>query len=98
MKPTLLIAQSDAEVRDDGAAMRLAQIVVDLDLAARVGCALRATGYAPLRAVEVTVQERLVILRGQVPNDHLKQVARATALAVPVTEEVRNDLEVDRPN
>ena len=82
---------------DGAAATPLTQSVVDLDLATRVGCALRATGFAPLRGVEVTVHEQLVILSGQVPSYHLKQLAQATALAVPGAQEVRNDLEVDRP-
>jgi osmotically-inducible protein OsmY len=83
---------------DGAAATPLTQRVVDLDLAARVGRALRATGYAPLRGVEVTVHELRVILRGHVPNYHLKQVAQGTALAVLGAQEVRNDLEVDRPS
>jgi osmotically-inducible protein OsmY len=86
------------QMNADGAATLLTQRVVDLDLAARVGCALRATGYAPLRGVEVTVHERLVILRGHVPSYHLKQVAQGTALAVLGAQEVRNDLEVDQPS
>jgi osmotically-inducible protein OsmY len=97
-QPPNLILPTGEQMNADGAATPLTHRVVDLDLAARVGCALRATGYAPLRGVEVTVHARLVILRGQVPSYHLFQVAQATALAVPGAQEVRNDLEVGRPS
>jgi osmotically-inducible protein OsmY len=70
----------------------------DLCLAEHVERALRATGYGPLRGIEVTVRARLVILGGQVPSYYLKQVAQTTALAVPGTRQVRNDLEVSRPS
>jgi osmotically-inducible protein OsmY len=68
----------------------------DLRLAERVASALRATGYGPLRGIEVAVQERLVILGGRVPSFYLKQVAQTTALAVPGAHQVRNDLDVVR--
>ena len=70
----------------------------DLRLAERVGRALRATGYGPLRGVEVTAQARLVILSGRVPSYYLKQVAQAAAMAVPGARQVRNDLDVSRPS
>jgi osmotically-inducible protein OsmY len=79
------------------AAALLMQSVEDLDLAERVGRALAATGYGPLRDIQVTVQTRLVILAGQAPSYHLKQVAQAATLAVPGVDRVRNDLEVGRP-
>jgi osmotically-inducible protein OsmY len=69
----------------------------DRRLAERVERALCATGYGPLRGIAVTVQERLVILGGHVPSYHLKQIAQATALAVPGADQVRNDLDVSRP-
>ena len=59
---------------------------------------LRATGYGPLRGIEVTVQARLVILGGRVPSYYLKQVAQAAAMAVPGARQVRNDLDVSRPS
>lgn len=70
----------------------------DLRLAERVERALCATGYGPLRSVEVTVHERLVVLGGRVPSYYLKQLAQTTALAVPGTHQVRNDLDVGRPS
>ena len=81
-----------------GTALLLQQSQEDLCLAERVERALRATGYGPLRGIAVTVQERLVILGGHVPSYHLKQIAQATALAVPGADQVRNDLDVGRPS
>ena len=58
---------------------------------------LRATGYGPLRGIAVTVHARLVILSGRVPSYYLKQVAQTTALAIPGTRHLRNDVDVVRP-
>jgi osmotically-inducible protein OsmY len=69
----------------------------DFRLTERVARALRATGYGPLREVEVAVHVRIVTLRGRVPSYYLKQVAQTTALPVPGVQQVRNDLEVGRP-
>jgi osmotically-inducible protein OsmY len=81
-----------------GTALPLRQSREELGLAERVGRALRATGYGPLRGIEVTVHARLVTLGGRVPSYYLKQVAQTTALAVPGARQVRNDLEVGRPH
>ena len=70
----------------------------DLCLAEHVERALCATGYGPLRDIDVTVYSRFVILDGRVPSYFLKQVAQTTALAVPGAHQVRNDLEVGRPS
>jgi osmotically-inducible protein OsmY len=72
----------------------LSQRQEDLRLAERVERTLRATGYGPLRCIEVAVRARLVILTGRVPSYYLKQIAQTVALAVPGTHHVRNDLEV----
>jgi osmotically-inducible protein OsmY len=80
-----------------GTALLPQQSQEDLCLAGRVERALSATGYGPLRGTEVTVRARLVILRGRVPSYYLKQVAQTTALAVPGARQVRNDLDVGRP-
>jgi osmotically-inducible protein OsmY len=69
----------------------------DLRLAERVERAVRATGYPSLRAIEVAACERLVILRGRVPSYYMKQMAQATAVAVPGVCELRNDLDVVAP-
>src|SRR5262249_25858399 len=55
----------------------------DPALAERVARALGATGYLPLRAVEVSVHGRVTLLQGRVPSYYLKQVAQVSALAVP---------------
>jgi osmotically-inducible protein OsmY len=78
------------------AALRAAQSLVDLCLAELVGRALRATGYPPLRAAEVSVCGRLVILRGRVPSYYMKQLAQAAAMDVPGVRELRNDVDVVR--
>jgi osmotically-inducible protein OsmY len=82
---------------DRDAARLLGKALEDLCVAERVAHALGATGYAPLRGIEVTVHERLVILGGRVPSCHLKQIAQTIALAVPGVHQVRNDLEVCTP-
>jgi len=73
---------------------RQAQSLEDLRLAERLERALHETGYAALRAIEVSVNARIVILVGRVPSYYLKQIAQATALAVPGAHQIRNDLDV----
>jgi osmotically-inducible protein OsmY len=89
-------------VEETDAAQRTAlprqQAQEDLRLAECVERALRASGYGPLRGIEVTVQARLVTLGGRVPSYYLKQVAQTAALAVPGAGLVRNDLDVVRPS
>jgi len=91
--------EPSGEGRDAGRATArpLTQVLEDLRLAEHVERALRATGCMPLRGIEVTVHERLVILAGRVPSYYLEQVAQTTALAVPAAQQVRNDLGVGRP-
>lgn len=99
--PTILPSQPSTDAEKDAfqtSARLLTQDLEDPRLAARVECALRATGFGPLRSVEVTVHERIVVLGGRVPSYYLKQVAQTTALAVPGTHQVRNDLHVSRPS
>jgi osmotically-inducible protein OsmY len=84
-------AERDAVQATD---QRLARSVLDLDLAERVERALRAAGCPPLRAIEVTVEERLVTLGGQVPSYYLKQVAQAVVQTVPGAHQIRNGLDV----
>jgi osmotically-inducible protein OsmY len=86
------------EERNQGqaAALLLAQSLLDLGLAERVERALRATGYPPLRAVEVSVCGQLVILQGRVPSYYMKQLAQAVAMGVAGVRELRNDVQVVR--
>ena len=74
----------------------LAESAEDFGLAQRVVRALGATGYLPLRAVEVSVHGRVTFLQGQVPSYYLKQLAQVCALAVPGVQELRNDCQVVR--
>ena len=76
----------------------LTQSLEDRCLAERVERALRATGYGALRTVRVSVNARVVILGGRVSSYYLKQVAQATALAVPGAHQIRNELDVVKPN
>jgi osmotically-inducible protein OsmY len=91
--------KSPAEEKDAFAAIArlLARSREDLRLAERVTCALRATGRRTLSAIEVTVQDGLVTLRGRVASYYLKQIAQETALTVSTADQVRNELEVARP-
>lgn len=66
-------------------------------LSLQVERALRATGYLPLRRVEVRAQFGVITLRGRVPSYYMKQLAQATALGEPGVCEVRNELDVARP-
>ena len=72
----------------------MAEILEDFRVAEGVERGLRATGHMPLRVVQVSVCDRVVILQGQVPSFNLKQVAQAAAMGVLGIEELRNDLEV----
>ena len=69
----------------------------DHRLAERVERALRASGYWALRTVRVSVRTRVVFLGGRVSSYYLKQVAQATALAVPGVHQIRNDVNVIQP-
>jgi osmotically-inducible protein OsmY len=75
----------------------LSQSLDDLGLAERIRRALDARGYASLRAVVVTVRDRVVLLGGQVASYFLKQLAQETALSVLGAREVHNSLEVAQP-
>ena len=73
------------------------QNLEDGRLAARVERALRATGYASLRSVAVSANAGVVIILGRVPSYFLKQIAQATALAVPGLQQIQNRLDVVSP-
>ena len=63
-------------------------------LAERIERALHATGYSALRDIKVFVNARIVHLVGRVPSYYLKQLAQVTALAVPGTHQIHNDVDV----
>jgi osmotically-inducible protein OsmY len=89
-------AGRETDVVESTAAI-LVESLEDLRLAERIERALRATGYGPLRDIDVTVHARTVILEGRVPSYYLKQVAQVTAFAVPGTIQVLNTLAVSLP-
>ena len=70
----------------------------DDHLADRVERALHATGYGDLRIVRVSVLARIVILGGRVSSYYLKQIAQVTTQAVPGVHQIRNGLDVVKPN
>lgn len=72
--------------------------IEDRNVMERIERALRKTGYSAMRSVEVSVIDRIVRLVGRVPSYHMKQIAQATALAVPGAHRIYNDLDVVRPN
>jgi osmotically-inducible protein OsmY len=51
-------------------------------------------GYGVLREIKVFVNARIVRLVGRVPSYHMKQIAQVTALAVPGTYQIHNDVDV----
>jgi osmotically-inducible protein OsmY len=91
-------ATREKEAPPQPTAALLVQSLEDLRLAESVERALHAAGYGSLRAVQVTVHARRVILWGRVPSYYLKQLAQQTALAVPGAHEVGNGLEVIQPS
>jgi osmotically-inducible protein OsmY len=70
------------------------QSLEDARLTERITLALRATGYGALFSIKVSVDVQVVRLVGRVPSYYMKQVALATALAVPGTHRVLNELDV----
>ena len=63
----------------------------------RVEFALRAAGYRPLGAIEVSVHEGAVQLTGTVPSYYMKQIAQTRAMAVPGVIRIFNEIEVPPP-
>lgn len=80
--------------QDTDVCQTLSQILEDLCLAEGIERVLRASGHGSLRAVEVAVCGRVVILSGRVPTYYSKQLAQATALTVPGAQQIHNDLDV----
>src|SRR5262249_29834967 len=88
--------QEDNEKNARQTAALLAQSLSDLCLAERVEQALRAVGYPPLRAIEVSVCDQIVILQGRVQRYYMKQLAQAVAMEVGGVRELRNEVQVVR--
>ncbi len=54
--------------------------------------ALRKSGYPMLRYIHVATEGTAVILQGNVPNFHMKQLAQAVAIQTKGVELIRNEL------
>jgi osmotically-inducible protein OsmY len=67
---------------------------VVIDLSAQIDQALRATGHASLRHLQVRGTEGLAILHGCVPSYFMKQMAQEIALRILGVKEVQNELQV----
>ena len=90
----LLILPTSRNPDEETDAIQTTQSLEDLRLAERIERAFHAAGYSVLRDIEVFVNARIGRLVGQVPSYHMKQIAQVTALAVPGTHQIQNDLEV----
>ena len=56
--------------------------------------ALRNSGYAALRDISVVSRDGILVLRGNVPSYHMKQLAQTVIRKVVSTNQIRNDLKV----
>lgn len=77
-----------------GAASSCTARPVDGRLAERISRALQSTGRRALLEIEITVQARIVVLRGQVSSYYLKQVAQEIAMTVRGIRQIHNYLDV----
>jgi osmotically-inducible protein OsmY len=64
-------------------------------LAQQVRDVLRATGHGCLRAVEVTIDGQMVVLRGTLPSYYLKQLSQEAVLNVSGVKQIRNEIAVN---
>jgi len=55
---------------------------------------LRHSPYVPLRNVQCSLFDGVLILWGRVPSYYLKQIAQSLVLGMPAVREVRNELRV----
>lgn len=62
------------------------------EICLRLCQALRKTGYPVLRNIEIHVCEGLLILKGQVPTYHMKQVAQSVAKTIDGVEGIENQV------
>jgi osmotically-inducible protein OsmY len=90
----LLILPTRRNADEEMDAIQTTESLEDLRLAERIELAFHATGYSVLRDIEVFVNARIVRLVGRVPSYHMKQIAQETALAVPGTHQIHNDVDV----
>jgi osmotically-inducible protein OsmY len=69
----------------------------DAKLASAIQYAFQHTGRSWLLHLNVEVREGCVVLRGDVPNFHIKQLAQETVRAVPGVAGLKNELHVADP-
>lgn len=81
--------QHDLKSHSDGVANPSEQ-----DLAQEIHRALRATGYGPLKNVQVVTQENRTILCGKVETYFLKQLAGSVVSTVTGVRSLENSIEV----
>jgi osmotically-inducible protein OsmY len=84
--------KSPSDERVDAAAKSASP--ADRRLLGQITQILRATGYVPLRHLDVVAADGFVILKGRVPSYYLKQLAQTAVLELPGVDEVRNELDV----
>lgn len=66
----------------------------ECEIAEGVVRALRSTGYMQLQGLNVRVDDRDVLLQGQLPSYFLKQKAHYVAMSVPGVRTVNDDIHV----
>ncbi len=96
--PPLEPAGEHSRAEKDATPALPAQSPEDRRLMERVESALCATGHGALRNVAVSVNGGIVILGGRVSSYYLKQVAQEAVLAVAGSHQIRNSVDVVRPN
>jgi osmotically-inducible protein OsmY len=91
--PTFSPLGAAAPTRGEGPS-RPAAVEADRILFEAIVRALRSTGYAALRDLEIEITGRVVVLWGQVPSYYQKQLAQETAQHVCGAGRVANGIEV----
>jgi hypothetical protein len=87
-------ASSDSAAGSVRKPHRLATESCHARLAHDIRIALRRSGHAELRGVEIAVKEALVVITGSVPTFYLKQLSQEVTRTIAPDLEVRNDLQV----
>lgn len=66
----------------------------NFELAEAVSRTLEATGYPPLKWLDVSANDTGVTIQGFLPSYFFKQVTLATVLSVPGVHQLRDELEI----
>ena len=83
-----------ADLKGDGKVGTKAAVPNGRQLTEQMIHALRNSGYPSLHDISVIRREGIVVLRGNVPSYHMKQLAQTVVRKVTETDEIRNELEV----